>query len=378
MKKIILAPDSFKGTMSSIEICDIMRAEINAVFPGCRVVSIPVADGGEGTVDSFLQAVEGQKINLTVKGPYFEQVPSFCALIDGGKTAVVEMAAAAGLPMVGDNKNPFLTTTYGVGQLVLHAVQSGAKDIVVGIGGSATNDGGAGMAAALGVIFKNKAGEQFVPVGGTLDQISSIDPAPAHSLLKGVTLRTMCDVDNPLFGENGAAYIFGPQKGADPEGVKILDQKLRAYGKLISAIPGKQNVCSLAGAGAAGGLGGGMYALLNASLLPGIDVVLDTVRFDELLGGADMVFTGEGRIDGQSLRGKVVIGVAKRAKPKGVPVCAIVGDALDDGLAPAFELGVTSVITINRLAIPFEQAKPRAKTDLAHTMKNILRLMAAL
>ncbi len=256
MKKIILAPVSFKGTMSSIEICAVMQEEIAAVYPDCRVVSIPVADGGEGTVESFLQAVPGKRVTVTVKGPYFEDVKSFYGLIDKGKTAVIEMAAAAGLPMVGDNKNPYKTTTYGVGQLVRHAVESGADNIVVGIGGSATNDGGCGMAAALGVVFKNKAGEEFIPVGGTLDTIASIDPAPALKFFKGVRLSTMCDVDNPLYGENGAAYIFGPQKGATEEDVRILDAKLKAYGALIEKIPGKEDVCTLPGAGAAGGLGG--------------------------------------------------------------------------------------------------------------------------
>ena len=377
MKKIILAPDSFKGTMSSIEICDIMQSEIAAFYPDCQIVSIPVADGGEGTVESFLQAVPGKRVEVTVKGPYFEDVPSFYGLIDDGKTAVIEMAAAAGLPMVGDNKNPTKTTTFGVGQLVRHAVESGADNIVVGIGGSATNDGGCGMAAALGVVFKNKAGEAFVPVGGTLDEIVSIDTTAAHAFLKGVKLRTMCDVDNPLYGENGAAYIFGPQKGADEAMVRLLDAKLKAYGSLIEKIPGKQDVCALPGAGAAGGLGGGMYALLDARLMRGIDAVLDTVHFDGLLEGCDLIFTGEGRIDGQSLRGKVVIGVARRAKKKQVPVCAVVGDSIDEGLEPAYGEGVSAVFTINRLAIPFSQAKPRAKQDLRSTMKNIMGLIAA-
>lgn len=375
MKKIILAPDSFKGTMSSIEICEIMKEEILAEFPNCEVVSVPVADGGEGTVDSFLEAVPGRKIEIAVKGPYFENIESFYGLIDGGKTAIIEMAAAAGLPMVGDHKNPMRTTTFGVGQLVKAAVEGGAEDIIVGIGGSSTNDGGCGMAAALGVKFYNEQGKEFVPVGGTLDEIAWCDPSDAREMLKGVRLRAMCDVDNPLFGRNGAAYIFGPQKGADEVMVRILDEKLMHYGGIIDKLPEKRNVCTLPGAGAAGGLGAGMYALLNAELVPGIDAVLDTVRFDDLLSGCDMVFTGEGRIDGQSLRGKVVIGIARRAKKKTVPVCAVVGDSLDEGLGPAYEEGVTAVFTINRLAIPFSEAKLRAKTDLRFTLRNILRLI---
>ncbi len=377
MKKVILAPDSFKGTMSSIEICSIMREEIKKAYPECRILSIPVADGGEGTVDSFLQAVPGRKVELKVSGPYFEDMTSFYGLIDEGKTAVIEMAACAGLPLVGDNKNPLLTTTYGVGQLVAHAIGQGAGNIVVGIGGSATNDGGCGMAAALGVKFYNKKGEEFVPVGGTLDEIDRIDPSGAAETLKGVRLRAMCDVDNPLYGENGAAYIFGPQKGADEETVLVLDGKLRHYGGVLETLPGKEGVCGLPGAGAAGGLGAGMRALLDAELVSGIDAVLDTVYFGSLLEECDLVFTGEGRIDGQSLRGKVVVGVARRARQKGVPVCAVVGDSLDDGLGPVYDEGVSAIFTINRLAIPFSEAKPRAKTDLRHTFRNILGLIQA-
>ena len=378
MKRIILAPDSYKGTMSSIEICEIMGEEIKAAFPACEVLTVPVADGGEGTVDSFLHASCGEKIALCVKGPYFDEVPSFYGLIDGGKTALIEMAAAAGLPMVEGRKNPALTTTYGVGQLVLHALEQGAKDIVVGIGGSCTNDGGCGMAAALGVRFYDSAGKEFVPVGGTLDEIAEIDVSGARKRLLGVRLRTMCDVDNPLYGENGAAYVFAPQKGADEEMVRLLDAKLRHYGKILERISGMENTCYLPGAGAAGGLGAGMKVLLGAELLPGIDAVLDTVHFDSLLCGCNMVFTGEGRIDGQSLRGKVVIGVARRAKKKNVPVCAVVGDSYDDGLAPAYETGVSTVFTINRMAIPFSEAKLRAKTDLRYTMRNILGLIKAM
>ncbi len=377
MKKVILAPDSFKGTMSAEEICEIMSEEILKVFPDCEIHTVPVADGGEGTVDSFLRAVEGEKRTARVKGPYFEEIESFYGVINGGKTAIVEMAAAAGLPMVEGNKNPGLTTTFGVGELICHAIENGATEIILGMGGSATNDGGCGAAAALGVRFFDGQGNEFIPTGATLCKIAKIDISAAREKLKAISLRAMCDVENPLYGENGAAYIYAPQKGADEEMVKTLDDGLRHYGKLLENIPDAAGVSQMAGAGAAGGLGAGMYALLGAKLTSGIKTVLDTVGFDSRLTGCDIVFTGEGRIDGQSLKGKVVLGVCDRAVVKNVPVCAIVGDAQDEGLDAAYERGLTSVITINRMAIPFSQAKLRAKDDLRQTVKNVIRLIAS-
>lgn len=376
MKKVILAPDSFKGTMSSREICDIMSGEILKAFPDCEIHMLPVADGGEGTVDCFLCAVEGERRTVEVNGPFFEKVQAFYGVINNGKTAVVEMAAAAGLPMAEGRLDPSVATTYGVGELMLHAVESGVEEIILGMGGSATNDGGCGAAAALGVRFKNAQGEEFIPTGATLSQIAEIDTSKARERLDGIRLTAMCDVENPLFGKTGAAYVFAPQKGADEKMVELLDEGLRHYGEILDKLPGGQGVSALPGAGAAGGLGAGVYALLGASLTSGIQTVLDTVGFDARLDGCDMVFTGEGRIDGQSLKGKVVLGVSRRAAKANVPVCAVVGDALDDGLEQAYEQGLTSVITINRMAIPFSQAKPRAKEDLRATMRNIVSLLA--
>lgn len=377
MKKVILAPDSFKGTMSAEEICEIMRSEILNVFPDCEIHTVPVADGGEGTVDSFLRAVVGEKRKVRVKGPYFEEIESFYGVINGGKTAIVEMAAAAGLPMVEGNKNPGLTTTFGVGELISNAIENGAQEIILGMGGSATNDGGCGAAAALGVRFTDGEGKEFIPTGATLCKIEEIDISAAREKLKGIKFTAMCDVENPLYGENGAAYIYAPQKGADEDMVKMLDDGLRHYGKVLEEIPDAAGVSQMAGAGAAGGLGAGMCALLGAKLTSGIKTVLDTVDFDSRLIGCDIVFTGEGRIDGQSLRGKVVLGVCDRAVKENVPVCAIVGDAQDEGLDEAYKRGLTSVITINRMAIPFSQAKPRAKYDLRQTVKNVIRLIAS-
>lgn len=376
MQKIILAPDSFKGTMRSIEICRIMKREAQKAFPGCEILSIPVADGGEGTVESMLAAAGGRRVRVTVQGPRSEPVESFYGRLPGGKRAVIEMAAAAGLPLVKGCEDPTVTTTYGVGMLMQHAVRKGAREILLGLGGSCTNDGGCGAAAALGVRFLDKNGNSFVPCGGTLEKIARIDPEPARQALAGVRIRLMCDVDNPLYGEHGAAFVFGPQKGADPAMVRRLDRGLRHLGRLLEPLcPG---ISQMPGAGAAGGMGAGMCALLGAELVSGIDGVLDTVGFEALLEGCDMVFTGEGRIDGQSLRGKVIFGVCRRASARGVPVCAVVGDALDRELGEASARGLCAVFTTNRRAVPWKEARKTAKTDLTHTVRSIFSFAAAL
>jgi len=376
MKKIILAPDSFKGTVSSLDICNIMGAAARRSFPECEIIRIPVADGGEGTVESMLAAAGGEKISVTVKGPRMGDTESFYGMLPDGKTAVIEMAAAAGLPMVRGCENPMDTTTYGVGMLIAHALEQGARKILLGLGGSCTNDGGCGAAAALGVVFKDKDGQAFIPVGGTLEQIAAIDLTAAQQKLAGVQIRIMCDVDNPLWGENGAAYIFGPQKGADAEKVRLLDRGLRVLGGLLEEL--RPGVETMPGAGAAGGMGAGMCAMLGAELVSGIDGVLDTVGFDDLLEGCDMVFTGEGRIDGQSLRGKVVFGICRRAKAAGVPVCAVVGDALDDQLQDAAERGLCAVFTTNRRAAAWEKAKLTAVQDLTYAVESLFSFAAAL
>lgn len=375
MKKILLIPDSFKGTMSSGEICETMEKVIHKWYPNADVVSIPVADGGEGSVDSFLAAVGGKKVVLTVKGPYFEDIQSFYGILPDN-TAVVEMAAAAGLPLVGDNLHAEKTTTYGVGQLIEHAAKTGCKKIIVGLGGSATNDGGTGAAAALGVCFKNAAGEPFIPVGETLSDISSIDLSNLIPDIAEVELITMCDIDNPLCGPHGASAVFGPQKGADEAMVKILDANLAHLAEVVKKDLGKE-ILNLPGAGAAGGMGGGMSAFFNSRLQMGIETVLDTVQFSTLLKGTDLVFSGEGKIDNQSLRGKVVIGVARRTKKAGVPLIAIVGD-IGDNIQDAYDEGVSAIFSINRVAVPYKEAKLRSKDDLALTMDNVMRFITTL
>ena len=373
MKKAILIPDSFKGTLSSAQICEIMGNQIRLRFPDCEVVSIPGADGGEGSVDAFLTALGGEKVFVEAANPYFEPMQAFYGLIDGGRTAVIEMAACAGLPLVADRKDPTRTTTYGVGQLILDAVGRGVKRIVVGLGGSATTDAGCGAAAAIGVKFYNAAGAVFVPVGGTLKDVVKIDLGDSQEKLRGVEIVTMCDIDNPMYGPHGAAYVFGPQKGADAEMVKFLDDGLRHVGEVIRKDLGR-DLTEVPGGGAAGAMGVGMVAFFGSTLQMGIETVLDTVNFDAILAGADAVFTGEGKLDTQSLRGKVVIGVARRAKKQNVPVIAVVGGA-DLDVDEAYDEGVKAIFTINRLPQDLSVSSAYSDLNLAFAMDNILRMM---
>lgn len=373
MKKVVVIPDSFKGTLSSDYICDIIGDKVKEHFPDCEVISIPVADGGEGSVDCFLTALGGEKINVTVKNPYFEDMASFYGLIDNGNTAVIEMAACAGLPLVEDRKNPAKTTTYGVGQLILDAATRGVKKIIVGLGGSCTNDGGCGAASAVGIKFSNKKGEEFVPTGGTLHEIDKIDMSCKAEVLNGIEIITMCDIDNPMYGINGAAHVFAPQKGADPKLVLFLDEGVKALSKVIKKDINK-DLGEVPGTGAAGAMGAGMMAFFDAKLQMGIETVLDTVNFSSVISDADMIFTGEGKLDCQSLRGKVVIGVAKRAKKKKVPVVVIAGGA-DSGIDNVYNLGITSVFTINRMPEAFETSRYKSVENMKFAVDNILRLI---
>jgi len=374
LKKVVLIPDSFKGTMDSAEICSIMAEQIRRYEPAAQIVQIPVADGGEGTVDAFLTAMGGEKVYLSVKGPYREKLCVFYGLVDNGCTAIVEMASCAGLPLVGENRHAERTTTYGVGQLIAHAAQSGCQKIIVGLGGSATNDGGTGAASALGIHFLNSEGRSFVPVGDTLDQIESIDMSGLCPALKDVELITMCDIDNPLCGPQGASAVFGPQKGANEATVKILDRNLAHLAEVIHKDLGK-SVMDLPGAGAAGGMGAGMVAFLGSKLQMGIETVLDTVQFDEIANDADLIVSGEGRLDFQSLRGKVISGVARRAKKMGIPLIAVVGD-IGDNIELIYDIGVTAVFSINQVAVDFSVSKNRSRSDLAKTMDNLMRFLS--
>ena len=374
MKKCIIISDSFKGTLSSSEICAIAEEAVSRFFPDCTLCKVPVADGGEGTVACFQEACGGELVRLTVQGPFGEPVEAAYLQLPGGQ-AVVEMAAAAGLPLVGDRKDPRKASTYGVGQLIRHAAEQGNRKILLGLGGSCTNDGGCGCAAALGVRFLDQDGQSFVPVGETLADICSIDLS-GTSYLRDVQLTAMCDIDNPMHGPTGAAYVFGPQKGADPETVAFLNSQLASLDETIRRELGRQ-VADIPGAGAAGAFGAGMVAFFQAQLRPGIEAVLDLVGFDDMLEGCDMVFTGEGRLDSQSLRGKVLSGVGKRARTHGVPVVAIVGGVTPDteDVCDCQDAIISAIFTINRQAMDFEKSKGSSHQNYQRTFENILRLI---
>lgn len=372
MKKCVVVSDSFKGTVSSREICAIAQQVMPRHFPACEVVCIPVADGGEGTVDCFIQAMGAQRVEVTVTNALGEKSAAAYARI--GELAIIEMAAAAGLPQVGERRCPGTATTYGVGELIAHAVDSGCRKILLGLGGSATNDGGCGCAAALGVRFYDADGQSFVPVGDTLGRIARIDIAKAEALLRSVEITVMCDVTNPLYGPTGAAYIFGPQKGTDAEKIKSLDAGLRHFGDVIRSQLGI-DVSMMPGAGAAGGMGAGCVALLGGTIQSGIDAVLDVTGFDRQLEGADLVITGEGRIDSQSADGKVVSGVARRTRAKGVPLIAIAG-GIADSAGAVYDIGVSAMFSTDRAALPVDMLGARSPGDYEATLSDIMSLIA--
>lgn len=375
MAKYVLIPDSFKGTLSSEDICRIASEEILRLEPEAEICAIPVADGGEGTVDAFLAAVGGTRAEVPCTGPCGQEVMGFYGLLPDG-TAVVEMAAAAGLPLAGACRDPEKTTTYGVGQLMAHALSRGAKRLVLGLGGSATNDGGCGAAAALGAEFLDAEGRAFVPTGGTLTQIAHIHMKGLRETLAGVEVTVMCDIDNPLCGPAGAAAVFGPQKGADAAMVARMDAGLRHLAEMLEKDVGME-VLTLAGGGSAGGFGAGAAAFFGGQLRMGIDVVLDLTDFDRKCRGASLVITGEGHLDSQSLRGKTVVGVARRARALGVPAAALVGGC-ETALDAVYAEGVSGVFPIHPALCTWPQAAARTEEDLRFTVGNLLRFMAAL
>lgn len=373
MQNFILVPDSFKGTLSAIEVCNIMKSSIKNLYKDANIISVPVADGGEGTVDAFLYALGGEKKSTWVSDAFNEQkiLAHYAMLKDD--IAVIEMATCAGLPLVKNRLEPDKTTTFGVGELIIDAVNSGAKKIILGLGGSATNDGGCGMAAALGVKFKDEQDQEFIPTGGTLSQIYKIDMNNIYSKIKDVEFVSMCDVDNPLCGKLGASAVFAPQKGADEDMVKVLDEGLAHLAKIIKRDLHIE-VKDIKGAGAAGGLGAGSIAFLQSKLTKGIDVILDTIKFDELVSKADIVFTGEGKFDSQSLHGKVVMGVANRSQKYKTPVIVVTG-AIGENIQEAYNKGITAIFSINKEPMEFSKSALKSKENMILTMENILRLL---
>lgn len=373
MQNFILVPDSFKGTLSAIEVCNIMKSSIKNLYKDANIISVPVADGGEGTVDAFLYALGGEKKSVWVSDAFNEQkiLAHYAMLKDD--IAVIEMADCAGLPLVKNRLEPDKTTTFGVGELIIDAINNGAKKIILGFGGSATNDGGCGMAAALGVKFKDEQDQEFIPTGGTLSQIYKIDMNNIYSKIKDVEFISMCDVDNPLCGRLGASAVFAPQKGADEDMVRLLDEGLAHLAKIIKRDLHIE-VKDIKGAGAAGGLGAGSIAFLQSKLTKGIDVILDTIKFDELVSKADIVFTGEGKFDSQSLHGKVVMGVANRSQKYKTPVIVVTG-AIGENIQEAYNKGITAIFSINKEPMEFSKSALKSKENMILTMENILRLL---
>lgn len=373
MKKIVLVPDSFKGTLSSSRAAEAMAKATRRAFPGAEIVAIPVADGGEGTVEAFLEARGGHWVTVEVRGPRGNVIPSFYGILPD-RTAVVEMAAAAGLPLMEGRLDVGGATTYGVGELMKAAVAKGAEKLILGLGGSATNDGGCGAAAALGAKFFDGAGKTFVPTGSTLGEISSIDAAGLNEALRGVEVVVMSDIDNPLCGERGAAAVFGPQKGADEAQVKELDAGLAHLAKIIKRDLNK-DVADLPGAGAAGGMGAGAAAFFGGRLTRGIDAVLDAVDFSAALRGADVVVTGEGRFDEQSLMGKVVGGIAARTRAVNAPLIVVAGSlAKDIDFGAAKRAGIDAAFSVTPAPMSFAEAARDSFASLENAMLNIWRL----
>ena len=374
--KIIIAPDSFKESLSAPEVCVAVEAGFQKVFPNATYTHLPIGDGGEGTVQSVVDATAGTIIPLTVKGPLGNNVDAFYGLTGDGKTAIIEMAAASGLHHVPrDQRNPLITSTYGTGQLIKNALDQGVERIVLGLGGSATNDGGAGMAQALGVKLLNENNEQLQPGGQALSELASIDVSEIDDRLKTVQVEAACDVTNPLTGPSGASAVFGPQKGASLAVVEELDRSLAHYAEVIERDLGK-SVTNISGAGAAGGLGAGIVAFLDGELRSGIDLVLDVIQFEDRIAGADLLLTGEGRIDAQTVHGKAPVGVSKRAKAlnNALPVIAIAG-SIGDGYEAVFDHGIDAVFSVVNGVVTLEEALEKGAVNVEKTAENIGRLM---
>ncbi len=348
--KVVIASDSFKGSATSLEVATAIERGILKADKNVKFVKFPVSDGGEGLIE-VIESLSGYtKKTITVNDPLFNKIQASYA--SNTDTAFIEMAAASGLPLVPMNKrNPLNTTTFGTGELIKDALDNRAKKLVIGIGGSATNDGGIGMLCALGAKFYDSDNNELSPIGKSLNLISKVDFSSFYKNLKDVEISVACDVDNPLCGENGASYIYGPQKGADEETVEFLDKSLKKFSKVVC----KEKEALEAGSGAAGGLGFALKAFLNAELKSGIELVLSAIGFEEAVSDADLVITGEGKIDGQSKRGKVPVGVAKLAKKFNVPVIALAGD-IGKGTESLYDLGIDGIVSTTSRAMPLEEA----------------------
>ncbi|EQC00566.1 glycerate kinase [Photorhabdus temperata] len=368
--KIVIAPDSFKESLGALQVAEAIEQGFREIYPRAEYIKLPMADGGEGTVESMVAATDGQIIHLSVTGPLNQPVDSFFGVLGDGKTAVIEMAAASGLHLVSmEKRNPLITTTYGTGELMLAALDKGVSKIILGIGGSATNDGGAGMMQALGARLLDDCGEELRAGGAALSQLAEIDLSGLDSRLGQTEIIVACDVSNPLCGEFGASAVFGPQKGATPEMVKELDAALRHYGEKIEFLT-KVKVIDVPGTGAAGGMGASLLGWLKAKLKPGIDIVISTLELEKVVQGADLVITGEGRMDSQTVYGKTPIGVARVAKKYAIPTIALVGGMSQD-YNVVHEHGLDAVFSIMPGVCSLSDALACGHPNLRVTARNV-------
>lgn len=370
--KVVIAPDSFKESLTAKQVCQAIENGLRRVWTDAEIIHVPVADGGEGTVQSLVDATQGEMIELTATGPLKEKVEAFYGVLGDGKTAAIEMAAASGLHHVpAELRDPKLTSSYGTGEVILHALDNGATKLIVGLGGSATNDGGIGMLDALGVRFLDKAGQRIEPNGAGLTEIDSIDVSGLDTRFTNCEILVACDVDNPLCGDHGASATFGPQKGATAEDIITLDAGMRNFGEKVHKLFGKE-IIDAAGAGAAGGMGGALLGFTSAELKPGISIVNETVELGKQVLGADLVITGEGRIDWQTIHGKTPMGVAQEAKKTNIPVIALAGCVGKDYQA-VYECGIDAVFVAIPRTFDLVTAFAEADINLANLAENVAR-----
>ncbi len=373
--RVLIAPDSFKGCLSAIEVAEAIERGVKLAVPDAVVDKVPMADGGEGTVDALLVAIGGKKVPVMVLDPLGRETESFYGIAEDG-TAIIEMAAASGLPMIKtEERDPLHATTYGTGQLIRAALQAGSKHIIIGIGGSATNDGGMGMAQALGVKFLDANGNEIkTGDGASTALVEDIDVSGVMPQLANCVIDVACDVTNPLCGDTGASAVFGPQKGATPELIAQLDAGLAHYAGVIARKLGR-NVIDVPGAGAAGGLGAGLLAFTPAQLRPGCDIVIEATRMKERMAACDLVFTGEGQTDFQTIYGKVPAGIGGVAKDLNVPVVCLSG-AVRSGSENLYDAGITALVSIATRPMALAESLKRAATLLERNARAITRLVA--
>ncbi len=370
--KIVIAPDSFKGSLSALEVAKAIQKGIENADKNIETVVLPMADGGEGTVQSLIDASGGNIIETMVHDPLFREIKSFYGIMGDGKTAVIEMAAASGLPLLAHNeRNPLKTTTYGTGELIKDALNRGCSSFIVGLGGSATNDGGCGMAQALGVKFLHEDGKEIGMGGGELSKINSIDVSGLDSRIKNAQFLAACDVDNPLCGAKGAAEVYARQKGASEDDVVTLDRGLHHFAQIVRQ-QFNLDINDFAGAGAAGGLGAGMMIFLKAKLQRGVEIVTQATGLAEKMQGANLVITGEGRIDFQTAFGKTLYGVAQIAKQKNIPLIVLAG-GLGDGYKTLYEKGFTAIFSITDKPMLLQNAMDSAALLLENAAENLIR-----